>query len=638
MTEAPQPDNEADRLAALREYAILDTLPEQAYDDITYLASQICDTPIAIVSLVDENRQWFKSSHGLDVSETSRDVAFCAHAILNPADLLIVEDATADQRFSDNPLVTADPAIRFYAGAPLVTSDGHALGTLCVIDRKPRQLTPAQKETLNALSRQVIAQLELQRTAAKLKISSDALERSLNALELRNVQLSASRDELTDMVRLLEGQADIIERDLHRAEIIQRSLLPHELPPLVDFNVRSLYRPGRTIGGDLYDVVGIAGQWLALIVADASGHGVSAAMLSVLFKHHMRLHDQSTGLPYRPGWALERINASLRENPPAPGVFVTAVFCLLDIKERKLVVASAGHPPLLWLHATGDIDEVEHTGPALGLQADAVYAERELILAEGDQVLLYTDGLLDICETMPSASAIAEVLHKLDDDPEVLEHLLLSLTNGQVRQDCDDVTMVLLNASPGESVFNESVEDVDLTTLPASEQPEFSYAETPDATVLVVQGRVTWLYGQVLFETATAALDSGRKLVIDLSDCEHMDSTLLGTLHEMVLQAREGNCDLLLQHVPTVLRDDFEELSMTAVLEQISEEPVPVPRDLTSINLHTAPSDRQQLRLLKAHEVLADLSDDNREQFGDLVDTLRSELGRTPGSADHSRD
>ena len=341
MTEALLPDDEAVRLEMLKEYAVLDTLPEQAYDDITFLASQICDTPIAVVSLVDEDRQWFKSRHGLDVSETPRDIAFCAHAILNPDALLIVEDASKDGRFSDNPMVTSDPPIRFYAGAPLVTSTGHALGTLCVIDRKPRQLSPGQLDTLRALSRQVIAQLELRRTATELQIQTEVLNRSHAVLEQRNEQLGKSRDELVELVELLKGQADVIERDLHRAEIIQRSLLPHEVPTLTDFNVKTLYRPGHTIGGDLYDVVTIADRYLALVVADASGHGVSAAMLSVLFKHHMRVQDLATGIPYQPGWALARINASLLANRPVPGVFITAIYCLLDTQERRLVIGSA---------------------------------------------------------------------------------------------------------------------------------------------------------------------------------------------------------------------------------------------------------------------------------------------------------
>jgi GAF domain-containing protein len=189
--KAPLPKNEVKRIEILWKYDVLDTVPEKAFDELTSLAAYICEAPIALITLVDENRQWFKSKVGISLRETSRDISMCAHAILQK-EIMIVPDATKDRRFKDNPFVVSEPKIRFYAGAPLLSSSGHALGTLCVIDTVPRELTGDQKKALSVLSHHVMAQLELRRKSRELGISNDhceKLKRDLAVAQAENTRL-----------------------------------------------------------------------------------------------------------------------------------------------------------------------------------------------------------------------------------------------------------------------------------------------------------------------------------------------------------------------------------------------------------------------------------------------------------------
>lgn len=183
--QSPIPNNELARLAALRQYQILDTAPEKVFDDFTFLAAQICRTPIALISFVDGNRQWFKSKVGVDVDCTPRDVAFCAYTIMQN-EPLVVPNALNDSRFAENPLVTQAPEIRFYAGAPLISPEGYAIGTLCVVDTVPRDLSLEQQEGLRALSNQVIAQLEMRRNV--ITMSRNVLQRQQQEAEINRQQ------------------------------------------------------------------------------------------------------------------------------------------------------------------------------------------------------------------------------------------------------------------------------------------------------------------------------------------------------------------------------------------------------------------------------------------------------------------
>ncbi|WP_020598938.1 GAF domain-containing protein [Spirosoma panaciterrae] len=223
MQSAAVPTDESNRIEALKSYDILDTLPESDYDAITTLASEICQTPIALISLVDDKRQWFKSNHGLDTRETPREFSFCAHSILNPTDVFIVPDSRQDDRFFDNPLVTGDPHVVFYAGVPLVNKDGYPLGSLCVIDNAPKQLNDSQLNALKALGKQVVNLMELRRSNKALSTVKELLEQRNGELE----QIAAiARDEVRpEVLQLHQTVVELINEAINPDYEAIKSLL-----------------------------------------------------------------------------------------------------------------------------------------------------------------------------------------------------------------------------------------------------------------------------------------------------------------------------------------------------------------------------------------------------------------------------
>lgn len=196
MKKPPIPSNEEARIRSLHDHNLLDTGPEQVYDDITRLASEICGVPISLLTLVDENRQWFKSKLGIQDSETTRELSFCAHAIINPEEVFIVPDARYDERFHDNPYTVGEPKVVFYAGVPVTDGKGNALGTLCVIDNRPRNLAEGKIESLKILAKFVGVQFELRRLNIELERSrsvNDAIKKNAAALQSQNLKPESAK-------------------------------------------------------------------------------------------------------------------------------------------------------------------------------------------------------------------------------------------------------------------------------------------------------------------------------------------------------------------------------------------------------------------------------------------------------------
>jgi sigma-B regulation protein RsbU (phosphoserine phosphatase) len=351
------PTDEERRLEAVRRYAVLDTPPDGVLDRIATLAARVLRMPIASVTIVGEDRIWFRARHGMDATETDLVPGFCASAILKD-DPTIVTDAAVDPSMLSHPLVAGAMGVRFYAGAPLITSDGYRLGTLNVIDRRPRDISDDDVATLQDLASVVVDELELRLAGRRIAEARAQLERLGAALQV--------------------------------------SVLPPPLPDIAGLDLAGLYRPAGDaleIGGDFYDVFETRPRTWLVAIGDVCGRGAEAAVLVGSVRNRLRALA-AAGM--RPAQVLAELNHSLvREG--LGGKFLT--LCCLEVRpgpgRAEVTVSAGGHPLPLVRRANGGVETVGRAGPLLGVFPGVHCGQSVIELGPDDLLLLYTDGLIE---------------------------------------------------------------------------------------------------------------------------------------------------------------------------------------------------------------------------------------------------
>jgi hypothetical protein len=384
------PFDEDARLLALTALHVSDA-PEDRFDRVTRLSTRLFGVPMAAVALVGRDRWVAKSRQGLAAQDIVRSDSFCDTTI-RQADMLVVEDMRADDRFRDNPLVLGDPHIRFYAGQPLEAPGGHRVGTLCILDRIPRQLTEADRGLLRDLALWVEKELA-------------------------------------------------IDEELERAADVQRGLLPQSTPQLPGYDLAGRCLPSREVGGDLFDWYSLPAG-LAITVADVMGKGMPAAIVMATLRAVLRAGTRQGDLV----GAVSLAAATMESDFQGSGVFATLFHARLDVESGRVAYVDAGHGLARVVRQGGDVETPPVRGLPAGAAPGCIWTEGTVELAPGDGLIVFSDGILDLHDGLEAVDAeLAAAMAAGGSASEVVERLVAP-ARGAYRE--DDVTVVAMRRHP----------------------------------------------------------------------------------------------------------------------------------------------------------------------------------------------
>jgi len=463
----------------------------------------------------------------------------------------------------------------------------------------------------------------------RLKDNRDQL---IQKCECKNEELEKRLDALERAHELLQEQSSAIQVDLNRAMRIQQGLLPKRLPFPDWISFSALYRPMQQVGGDLYDLFQIDDQHIGLYIADASGHGVSSAMLTVFLKHAVQeiLCLGGEGHTKTPGEFLRELNQIIMNEEFGQGVFVSMAYLVFDVRTLLGQFSNAGHPPLLIKRDDGTVERIRRPAPVLGINPNVTYTDEEFSLYRGDALILYTDGITDAQDVAGGFfgdDRLEETVSKtpchVDDLTEAIEWELEQFCEGS--KSTDDATFLALGAEPQKYAFSGHKEE------PVDEPEDnvngikVTTARHDGRVFICVAGAGSWRESQQVMDLCEQARRTPERfIVLDLKKCSYLDSTFLGVLHNISTEFEsDPYYRFEIQNAPIDLLREMSELGLTTVLMHFRPEPVPLPETMRPVLGGIPVGDELGHLLLWAHEALVEADPNNEQRFGSVLKVLK---------------